>query len=171
MDILDNLGINGKILLAQVVNFFLLLWILKRFLYNPLLGVIEKREKRIKKGLNGAKQVEERLKEIEEMEKKRMEKAQEKANKLLEEAHKQAEENRKNLLVQAKKEIDKWKQQAKDQIIKERDEIKGEVKRETASLIIQVLRKIVPNSITKADEQAWIKEIKKNIKSAKSSND
>ena len=37
MEILDKLGINGKILLAQVVNFFLLMYILKRYLYQPLL--------------------------------------------------------------------------------------------------------------------------------------
>jgi F-type H+-transporting ATPase subunit b len=49
---------------AQAVNFLLLVWLLKRFLYKPILGAIEEREKRIASQLQDAeKKKEEALKE------------------------------------------------------------------------------------------------------------
>jgi len=167
MDILDSLGINGKILGAQVVNFFLLLWVLKRFLYKPLLDILEKREKKIKKGLVQTKKAEERLKEIDAKEEKRLEKAQEKANKILEEAHNQTEESKEDLMKRAKEEIDKWKDEAREQIKKEKEEVKSEVRAETANLIIRVVKKIVPRNMTKKDEEEWLEEIERSVKKSK----
>ena len=45
MEFLGKLGIDGKILIAQLINFGILLWFLKRFLYKPLIERIEKDEK------------------------------------------------------------------------------------------------------------------------------
>src|SRR3990167_8054652 len=47
MDILNQFGINPLLLAAQVVNFFILLFILKRFLYKPVLKVLEERKEKI----------------------------------------------------------------------------------------------------------------------------
>ena len=46
--------INWFTVIAQLVNFFILVWLLKRFLYKPVLSAIEEREKRIKDQLEDA---------------------------------------------------------------------------------------------------------------------
>ncbi len=40
--------------IAQVANFLILVWLLKRFLYHPILNAIDAREKRIAKQLSDA---------------------------------------------------------------------------------------------------------------------
>ena len=40
--------------IAQVVNFLILVWLLKRFLYHPILDAIDAREQRIAKELADA---------------------------------------------------------------------------------------------------------------------
>jgi len=62
--LLFQLGINWKLFLSQAVNFFILLVILRFFVYKPLLSVIKERNKKIKDGLDKAKEADERLQEV-----------------------------------------------------------------------------------------------------------
>ena len=54
MDALANLGIDIKLLTAQVINFALLLLILRRFAYQPMLQLMDERSARIEQGLKDA---------------------------------------------------------------------------------------------------------------------
>ena len=54
MDALSSLGINGPYLLAQIVNFFVLLFLLRLFLYKPVTNMLESRKQRIAEGLQAA---------------------------------------------------------------------------------------------------------------------
>ena len=47
MQLLGDLGIDIKLLLAQVVNFGILLWLLTKFLYKPIIKRIEKDEQEL----------------------------------------------------------------------------------------------------------------------------
>lgn len=50
----DALGLNLPQLIAQIVNFFLLLIILRLTLYKPILKMLDERKQRISEGLNAA---------------------------------------------------------------------------------------------------------------------
>src|SRR4030067_222054 len=70
MEVLEDFGVEPILLLAQVVNFVILLYILKRFLYKPILKVLEERKKRIE---TSVKQSEDIQKRFDEMSKKQTE--------------------------------------------------------------------------------------------------
>lgn len=65
-EIVKVFGINWKLLLIQGVNFGVLLLILWRLLYRPLISIISKRQEAIKKGVEDANKAEEKLNEINE---------------------------------------------------------------------------------------------------------
>jgi F-type H+-transporting ATPase subunit b len=46
--------INWFTVIAQVINFFILVWLLKKYLYKPILSAIDEREKKIKDQLQDA---------------------------------------------------------------------------------------------------------------------
>lgn len=48
------MDINWFTVIAQIINFLILVWLLKRFLYKPILKAIDEREERIKSQLNDA---------------------------------------------------------------------------------------------------------------------
>jgi F-type H+-transporting ATPase subunit b len=48
---MDKLGIDPKLLLAQLVNFTIIMLLLKKFLYKPILDMLEKRKKEIAEGV------------------------------------------------------------------------------------------------------------------------
>ena len=69
MEVLAKLGIDGKLLLAQAINFAVLFWVLRRFAYRPMLDFLEKRATRIEQGLKDAEAAKVKLGEMEEKEK------------------------------------------------------------------------------------------------------
>src|SRR3989338_7233599 len=73
--LIEQLGINWKLLLSQAVNFFILLLVLRFFVYKPLLIVIKERNKKIKQGLEKAEEADVRLKEVDIIAKKKLKKA------------------------------------------------------------------------------------------------
>lgn len=64
-DLLSHLGINWKILVAQGVNFFLLVILLNSLLYKPLIKLINERRKKIEDGLRNAETAEIKIQEAE----------------------------------------------------------------------------------------------------------
>jgi len=58
---LEKLGINYGLLIAQIVNVVLLVWLLSRFLYQPVLNMLNERTRRIQESLREAEQVKEQL--------------------------------------------------------------------------------------------------------------
>lgn len=64
--IIHVFGIDWKLLAIQIVNFLILLYILKHFLYAPLLRTLDERRALIAKGVNDAETAEKNLKIAEE---------------------------------------------------------------------------------------------------------
>ena len=58
MELLGNLGIDVSLLIAQMINFGLLLWLLTKFLYRPIVKRIEKDEKELKQARIQKKELE-----------------------------------------------------------------------------------------------------------------
>ena len=87
---------------AQAINFFLLVWLLKRYLYMPILQAIDAREQRIKAQLaDGAAQQEQAESEREKFHSKNEKFEQERA-KLMQEAISEADSERQRLLEKAR---------------------------------------------------------------------
>ena len=69
MELLDKLGINWKLLIAQLINFVILFAILSKFVFAPMSKFLRERADKIAKSLQDAKEIEERMrKTVEERE-------------------------------------------------------------------------------------------------------
>src|SRR3989339_882759 len=66
-EFLSQFGISWKLLLSQLINFALILIVLRIFIYKPLLNVLKERREKIEKGLMKAEECDVRLKEVDEM--------------------------------------------------------------------------------------------------------
>ena len=90
MQIVKDFGINPYLLIAQIVNFLIILYILKRFMYKPLLSMIKKRDDEVRKGLVDAESGHKLLVEAENKEKLILQNAQERAEKIVKDAKTEA---------------------------------------------------------------------------------
>src|SRR3990167_6951375 len=62
-ELLQHFGIEWKLLLAQLVNFGVLFFVLRKFAYGPLLGMLRERREKIAEGMRAAEESQQKLAE------------------------------------------------------------------------------------------------------------
>ena len=103
MEIVKNFGLNPILLVAQIVNFLLVLFLLKKFLYKPVIDVLKKRQTTIKEGLEQAENARIKLEKVVIEEKNILRQAQLQSKSIIEDAKKESEEIVKKMNENAKK--------------------------------------------------------------------
>ncbi|MCL5434940.1 MAG: ATP synthase F0 subunit B, partial [Patescibacteria group bacterium] len=86
MEILKNFGFDPAMLAAQIVNFLIILYLLKRFLYKPVLEMLKKRSDAIQEGIKQAEEARITLEKTLEEEKKILLKAKDEAKQVMEDS-------------------------------------------------------------------------------------
>ena len=167
MDLIDKLGIDLKLLIAQAVNFLILLFILTKLVYKPILKLLDKRKKMIEQNVEDTRQIEERLTKIEEEKDKIISEASKKAMEEVEKAKKEAEEEKQKILTNAKKEISGLAERYRNQLQEEKKQLLHEVKAEVATLIIATSEKILRKEFKKDDQKRLEDAIKDELSSTK----
>jgi len=136
-------GINWKLLLIQAINFGILLVILHRFLYRPILRIIEERKKVIDEGLQNAETAKEELNHIELKRKEALKENLIKSELLIGEAKKRAEELEKEAAFEAETRSRKLMEEARELARGEKEKILKEAQSELARIAVLGAEKIL----------------------------
>lgn len=153
MEILEEFGVKPVLLAAQVVNFLLLLFILKRFLYKPLLKVLEERKNKIAQSLKSAEEIEKKLEQTTLEQEKVLAKAAAEAKEILAQATKNADSIISQAHDKAGKDIEKLMEKSKQSMEQEKEKIYGEIKEELADLVVLGLEKVASKSLTEKEKK------------------
>ena len=143
MEALQKLGIDFKVLIAQIINFGILFLILRHYLYRPILKALDNRKKRIKESLEKAAEIEKKYTEATEEYNSRVLKANQEADHIIEKARTEAEKVRKGVLDKAQKEADAVKANATKDIESERNALYADVKKSAGKLAIFIITKVL----------------------------
>jgi F-type H+-transporting ATPase subunit b len=119
MDILSKFGFNPMLFIAQFINFLIILFILKKLLYKPVLSMLKKRQDEIESGLKDAQESHKLLAEAEEKEKVMLQKAQAQSEKILTDAKNEALTLKAEIETNARKDADKLLEEARASIAQE----------------------------------------------------
>ncbi|MEW6611042.1 MAG: F0F1 ATP synthase subunit B [Patescibacteria group bacterium] len=161
-ELFTKLGIDWRLLIAQIINFTVLLFILYRFLYRPLLSLLEKRRERIEKSLEEAARIDAESKRLENLKMQKVEEAKREAVKVVEAAAAQADAVKQASLERTKQESEKIVAQARAQITSEREALLKGVQAEAADLVIGATEKVLKEKLdTEKDRQFIEQSIKK----------
>lgn len=156
MEILEQIGIDGKLLLAQAVNFLILLFLLHRFVYRPMLSFLEKRSERIEKGLRDAEEAGKRLSEAAKDEEKILNKAREEANRIVADARESAERRGRELVEEFGKKAERIVAEAEERATEEREKLFREAKGEIADLVLATTEKVLREKLDTASDRAAV---------------
>lgn len=157
MDALASLGIDGKLLLAQGVNFLVLLFVLKRFAYKPMLDILERRTARIEKGLLDAEAARVRLEEAAAKEGAILGKAREEAKRIVADAEIAAEKRGERIVDEVEKKAAQFLEEAKKHAEQERDLLFREAKGEIASLVLSATEKVLREKLAGSRDEELAK--------------
>jgi len=164
---MDKLGIEPMLLLAQIVNFAIVVIVLSRFLYKPILTMLEKRKKEIEEGVKlTAKAREEEIK-FEQKTERMLATTRKEAQDILEEARKQAKIEEKDIVAAAHKEAEAMIQKANEDMARARVEMEKSVRDSAVELAVAMTKRLLTGVLTPSDQHKLIAKHVKEIGSMK----
>jgi len=158
-ELLQNLGIDWRLLIAQAINFLIVLWLLKTFVFKKVIGYLEKRKENIEQGLELTEKAKREIERIDEARQREIKKAREEAERILLSARSTAEEKEKAALNLARLEAEKIVEKARKEAKKEeKDAILG-AQNEIKALSVLIAEKILSRSIKEEDQEESVREV------------
>jgi F-type H+-transporting ATPase subunit b len=164
---LDKLGINLGFLLVQLVNFAIIFIVLRAWVYQPMLRMLEKRKLSIARGLEDARIASEARANAEREAEELIKQAQVKANDVMREANERAESRKREIIAEAEGEISRKKEETKAEIQQERNTILAELRGEVVTLAMAAAQKLVQESLTQERQSALVKEFFSGVRAGK----
>ncbi|MEK9151227.1 MAG: F0F1 ATP synthase subunit B [Patescibacteria group bacterium] len=151
-----NLGIDWKLLLAQAINFLVLLFILRRFAYKPMLDFLEKRSVRIEQGLKDAEAAQQKLAEMEAKEKETLSVARSEARAIVDAAEASAKKRDVERLAETETKTKRFLEDARVKIDEEKQKILAEARKEIAEVVTLSVEKILREKVDEKPDKRII---------------
>lgn len=163
MEILKNFGFEPVLFFAQIVNFLAVLFLLRRFLYKPVLTMLKQRKDTIDEGLAKAEEAQKLFEKAKKEEKDVLNEVQIQARQILTEAKNEAIAINKKAQESAKTRTEAMITEAKDQMQREAQEVQAQIMRSVSSLAVDFLRKALLGLMSETGQTELMKKAIKQI--------
>lgn len=157
-----ELTFNATILM-QMINFLLLLVLLRLVAYKPLLKVLEERQKYVANTIAQAENQRAEAEKIKAEYEAEMRRAREQAQAIIERATKAGEEQAQEIIAQAKAEAERVKESALADIQREREKAIAELRDQVASLALLVAGKVIREGLDARAHERLIQDAVKEV--------
>ena len=156
---MEGLGINLPTLLAQVVNFAILLGLLYLVAYKPIMRMLDERSRKVKESMEQTELIKQQAKHAEEEVKKQIEVAGKEGMEIVARAMHTGEEVRQKAQQEAKQDAETLIARAQVAIQRERDGAIDELRKEFADLTIMAAEKVIEKSLDKPTHRQLIDKV------------
>jgi F-type H+-transporting ATPase subunit b len=157
-ELIKTFHIDIKLIIAQAVNFGIVMFVLWKFAYKPILKTLNDRSSKIEKGLKDAEKAGKKLAETEEKEKEVLTNARKEAQTILAKAEDSAKRSREEMESVAKEQADRIIIIAKAQIESEKQKMFKELKAEIGDLVVSATEKIIGEKLNKEKDKDLIEK-------------
>lgn len=163
MELIEHFGIDPILIAAQIVNFLIIFYVLKRFLYKPLFKTFKKREALIKESIEKAEEARKALEQAQKEEKDVIRKAQVTAKQIIADAKEQSETLIKNAEEAAKKQSQQIIADAKETIERETKQAEQRLSQHVSKLAVDMLEKSLTNVFTEKEQSEIVSKAVKSL--------
>ncbi len=160
---MGKLGIDPLLLIAQIVNFVILFWLLQRFLYKPLLKLFQDRSTKIEDGIKTAENLKRQAIESEEKQRVYLDEAKKEAHRIVEQATKLGEEEKKKIVILANDEAKKIVEKTIREMGSEKQNIMEEIKKEVGEMVVSLSTAMIKKSMDEKTQRQLLKEAVKEV--------
>ena len=160
---MEALGINVPGLIAQIVNFGLLLVLLSVVLYKPVLRMLDQRAARIRESLQQAEAIKQDMAKAEQQVQAHLDEARQEGQVLIGQAAQLGERLKEEARQEARQEAEAIISRARSEIQMERDEAIAELRRQFADLTILAAGKVINRSLDKQAHKELIDEVLESV--------
>lgn len=164
---MEGLGLNLGYLIVQIVNFIILLIILRAWVYKPIVNMLKKRQASIAQGLEDARVAAEARAHAEEEARQLLAKAQVEAADKVREATMRAESASQQIRRDAEAEAEKIRESATSDAAMERNRILADMRGQVAALAMAAAQKLIGEALDEKRQRALIDNFFSGLKAGK----
>ncbi len=163
MEIFSKLGINWKLLLAQAVNFLIVLWLLKRYVFPVIIRFIDERAGRIKAGLEKEEKASQVLASAEDARRLKIKQTHEESSAMLFKAKAEAEKRAAQTTASARETADALLAKASQAASAERAAALAAAKSDIRDVALLVAEKVLRRAVSEKDDATMLGDVEKFI--------
>jgi F-type H+-transporting ATPase subunit b len=152
-EVFGKLGINWVLLISQIINFLILLVLLRMFLYQPILNMLAQRRERIAQSLKDAERVSAAAREAEQEKNKVLDAARREAQEIRAAATRDAEKIGQEVRSRAEQEASDIRLKAQADAQTQADAILADANKQIAELAVAATEKLLGRELARKDEQ------------------
>lgn len=150
---MDALGITPGLLVSQIVNFLLLMVILRLALYEPVLKMLEQRRERIAQGMREAERVSAAAQEAEADKVRVLDAARREAQEIRAQAARDTERIAQEIRARAEREATEIRMKAQEDAQKQAQTVLADANRQIAELTILATEQLLGRELAQGGEQ------------------
>jgi F-type H+-transporting ATPase subunit b len=154
----DVARLNTGDIVFQLIMFIILLALLKKFAWGPLMGIMKQREEHISGEINAAEQSRKETSKLLEEQRELLKQARGEAQQLIENAKKQGDVQREEIIIAARAESERVKESAKREIEQQKEQAMAAIRDQVASLSVLIASKVIEKELSAADQEKLINE-------------
>lgn len=162
-EVQELVGIVPWNFVAMICNLFIQMYLIKRFLFKPINGIIEKRRAMADAELQNAAAAKDEANAMKAEYEKNMLEAKNKANEILVSAQKTAVYQSEEILKEASRQAAAIKEKAEKDIAQEKRKAVNEVKDEIGGMAMEIAGKVIEREINEKDHKKLIDEFIANV--------
>lgn len=158
---MEGLGINLPTLLAQLINFIILLLLLYFAAYKPIIRMLDQRSAKIKESMEQAEAIRQKTAQTEEEIKAQLEAARKEGQAIIAQATQIGDRLKEEAKKEARQEAEFLITKARTEIERERDEIVDELRKEFVDVAVTAAEKVLKETLDKERHRRIIEEVLK----------
>lgn len=152
------LGINVSALIAQVITFFILLWVLGKWAFPALYKILDEREATIRSGVENAERARREVNEAQKRVEAMLEEARVEAQSITTRANQAGERVRAQIEAEARERSNQMVDQAERRIRQEFERARAQLRQEVADLAIQAAEHVVGSSMDQTTSRKLVSD-------------
>ena len=161
----DKFGVELPFLIAQIINFVVVAFVLYKFAFKPVLETIEERQKKISDGLKFSEEAEAKLAESEQEKTATIQKAQHEAQAIMAAARENAKAFEDKKTQEASGKVEEMISKAKEAIELERKKMLTEVSEEVTRLVVNTSSKVLSKELSDDEKSRFSKSATEELSS------
>jgi F-type H+-transporting ATPase subunit b len=161
--IAETFGLSWGTFIPYLINFIIILVVLRIFAYKPILAMLDERRKTIAQSMQEAQRIKEELAKTQSMREEILVKANDTAERMIKEARQAAEKHQDQKLKEALQQAEDVLRKAQQAGLLEREKMMADLRREMVNLVIATTTRVTGKILTPEDQKRLQEETLKEL--------
>lgn len=161
---MEKLGIDPALFISQVINFVIIMYVLQRFAYKPLLRLLDKRREEIASSLAMKEEIQKKLEEIEDDRKKVLREARDEARRVIKDAVVEAKKQSGAYLESEKENLREERVKMLEEVAREREKAIDDARKQSLEYAVLISEKLLVQKLDEKEQQRLLASAVRHVK-------